>query len=157
MSKMTTCLWFDGKAEEAARFYVSLLPDSRIDAIIPYLADAPGGTKGQVMLVTFTLAGQSYMALNGGPHFQFTPATSFIVNCEDQAEIDRLWDALLEGGTPMQCGWLTDRYGLSWQIVPRAIGQMMQDPDAEKAQRVMQAVLGMIKIDLAAVQKAYEG
>ena len=127
MSKITTCLWFDGKAEEAARFYVSLLPDSRIDTVMPYMMEMPGGKPGDTMLVTFTLAGLSYMALNGGPHFQFSPAVSFIVNCADQAEVDRLWNTLLDGGSPMQCGWLTDRYGVSWQIVPTVLGEMMKD------------------------------
>src|SRR3546814_3291695 len=117
MSKITPCLWFDGKAEEAARYYTSLLPDSRIDAILPYSVETPGGKPGDVMSVEFTLAGQSYMALNGGPYFQFTPAISFFVDCADQAEVDRLWDALSDGGSTMQCGWLTDRYGVSWQIV----------------------------------------
>ena len=156
MSKITTCLWFDGKAEEAARFYVSLLPDSRIDTIMPYMMEMPGGKPGDTMLVTFTLAGLSYMALNGGPHFQFSPAVSFIVNCADQAEVDRLWSALLEGGSPMQCGWLTDRYGVSWQIVPIVLGEMMKDQDPAKVQRVTQAMLKMVKIDIAGLRKAYE-
>jgi len=156
MSKITTCLWFDGKAEEAARFYVSLLPDSRIDTIMPYMMEMPGGKPGATMLVTFTLAGLSYMALNGGPHFQFSPAVSFIVNSADQAEVDRLWSALLEGGSPMQCGWLTDRYGVSWQIVPTALGEMMKDKDPARVQRVTQAMLKMVKIDIAGLRKAYE-
>ena len=157
MSKITTCLWFDGKAEEAARFYVSLLPDSRIDTVMPYMMDMPGGKPGDTMLVTFTLAGLSYMALNGGPHFQFSPAISFIVDCADQAEVDRLWDTLLDGGSPMQCGWLTDRYGVAWQIVPTALGEMMKDKDPAKVQRVTQAMLKMVKIDIAALRKAYDG
>ena len=156
MSKITTCLWFDGKAEEAARFYVSLLPDFRIDTVMPYMMEMPGGKPGDTMLVTFTLAGLSYMALNGGPHFQFSPAVSFIVNCADQAEVDRLWSALLEGGSPMQCGWLTDRYGVSWQIVPIVLGEMMKDQDPAKVQRVTQAMLKMVKIDIAGLRKAYE-
>ena len=156
VSKITTCLWFDGKAEEAARFYVSLLPDSRIDTVMPYMMEMPGGKPGDTMLVTFTLAGLSYIALNGGPHFQFSPAVSFIVNCADQAEVDRLWSALLEGGSPMQCGWLTDRYGVSWQIVPIVLGEMMKDQDPAKVQRVTQAMLKMVKIDIAGLRKAYE-
>lgn len=157
MSKMTTCLWFDGKAEEAARFYVSLLPESRIGTVMSGTPDIPGGAADQVLLVNFTLAGQSYMALNGGPHYQFTPAVSFVINCDDQAEVDRLWDVLVEGGSPQQCGWLTDRYGLSWQIVPKEMGVMMQDGDKVKVQRVTKAMLGMIKLDLPALRKAFEG
>ena len=118
MSKITPCLWFDGKAEEAARFYVSLLPDSRVDNVQRMGMDWPGGKAGGVVMVEFTLAGQPYSALYGGPHYQFTPAVSFSVSCADQAEVDRLWSALGDGGAPLQCGWITDRYGLSWQIVP---------------------------------------
>src|SRR3546814_16746987 len=124
MSKITPSLWFDGKAEEAARYYVSLLPDSRIDAILPYSVETPGGKPGDVMSVEFTLAGQSYMALNGGPYFQFTPAISFFVDCADQAEVDRHWAAHSDGGSTMQCGWLTDRYGVSWQLVPGVRGEI---------------------------------
>jgi predicted 3-demethylubiquinone-9 3-methyltransferase (glyoxalase superfamily) len=144
MSKITPCLWFDGKAEEAARFYVSLLPDSRIDSVMP---------SG----VEFTLAGASYITLNGGPHFQFTPAISLFVSCADQAEVDRLWDALCDGGSPQRCGWVTDRYGVSWQIVPAALGQMMKDKDPAKARRVADAMLGMIKLDIHALETAYRG
>ncbi|MBD2747443.1 VOC family protein [Microvirga sp. BT688] len=155
MSKIAPCLWFDGKAEEAARFYVSLLPDSRIDAVLPYTVEAPGGKPGDTMLVEFTLAGESYMALNGGPYFQFTPAMSLFVSCNDQAEIDRLWDALCDGGTPMQCGWVTDRYGVSWQIVPAVLGVMMKDKNPAKVQRVTEAMLLMIKLDVDQLEKAY--
>lgn len=155
MSKITPCLWFDGKAEEAARFYVSLLPDSRIDAVLPYTVETPGGKPGDPMLVEFTLAGESYMALNGGPYFEFTPAISLFVSCDDQAEVDRLWDTLLDGGTPMQCGWITDRYGVSWQIVPAALGVMMKDKDAAKVRRVTEAMLQMIKLDAGQLEKAY--
>lgn len=155
MSKITPCLWFDGKAEEAARFYVSLLPDSRIDAVLPYIVETPGGQPGETMLVEFTLAGESYMALNGGPNFQFTPAISLFVSCNDQAEIDRLWNALLDGGTPLECGWVTDRYGVSWQIVPAALGVMMKDKDPAKVRRVTEAMLQMIKLDLAQLERAY--
>jgi predicted 3-demethylubiquinone-9 3-methyltransferase (glyoxalase superfamily) len=157
MSKITPCLWFDGKAEEAARFYVSLLPDSRIDAVLPYTVETPGGKPGDTMLVEFTLAGKSYMALNGGPYYEFTPALSLFVSCNDQAEVDRLWNALSDGGTPMQCGWITDRYGVSWQIVPTELHRMLADPDQAKAQRAMQALLGMVKLDFEALRRAYAG
>src|SRR4051794_4388960 len=123
MSKIAPCLWFDGKAEEAANYYVSLLPASRVDTVLRYAAETPGGSPGQVMSVEFTLAGSRYMALNGGPYFQFTPAISFFVSCADQAEVDRLWSALSDGGAPQRCGWITDRYGVSWQIVPEALGR----------------------------------
>jgi len=157
MSKITPCLWFDGKAEEAATFYVSLLPDSRIDAVLPYTVETPGGSPGDVMSVEFTLAGLRYMALNGGPFFQFTPAISFFVSCADQKEVDRLWDALSTGGTPMQCGWITDRYGISWQIVPEGFVRMMKDEDPAKVRRVTEAMLTMVKLDVEALEKAYRG
>jgi predicted 3-demethylubiquinone-9 3-methyltransferase (glyoxalase superfamily) len=157
MSKIAPCLWFDGKAEEAATFYVSLLPDSRIDAVVPYTTETPGGSPGNVMIVEFTLAGLRYIALNGGPYFQFTPAISLFVSCVDQAEIDRLWNALSDGGTPQQCGWITDRYGVSWQIVPEALSKMVKDSDQAKAKRVMDALLTMIKIDVATLENAYRG
>jgi len=157
MSKIAPCLWFDGKAEEAARFYVSLLPDSRIDAIVPFAAETPGGSPGDVMSVEFTLAGSRYIALNGGPYFQFTPAISLFVTCADQAEVDRLWDALSVGGTPQQCGWITDRYGVTWQIVPEALGRMIKDKDTARARRVTEAMLTMIKLDVETLEKAYEG
>jgi predicted 3-demethylubiquinone-9 3-methyltransferase (glyoxalase superfamily) len=157
MSKIAPCLWFDGKAGEAAQFYVSLLPDSRIDTIVPYSAETPGGVPGNVMSVEFTLAGQSYMALNGGPYFQFTPAISLFVSCADQAEVDRLWDALSVGGSPPRCGWITDRYGVSWQIVPAALGTMMKDKDRAKARRVTEAMLQMVKLDIGQLEQAYEG
>lgn len=155
MSKIAPCLWFDGKAEEAANFYVSLLPDSRIDAVLPYPVETPGGKPGDVMLVEFTLAGLRYVALNGGPYFQFTPAISLFVSCADQAEVDRLWNALLEGGTPMECGWITDRYGVSWQIVPEALTRMIKDEDPARARRVMEAMMTMVKLDVATLERAY--
>jgi predicted 3-demethylubiquinone-9 3-methyltransferase (glyoxalase superfamily) len=155
MSKITSCLWFDKKAEEAARFYVSLLPGSRIDFILPYCMEMPGGSPGDVMLVECTLAGQSYLALNGGSNFQFTPAVSFSISCADQAEVDRLWDTLCEGGSPGQCGWLKDRYGVSWQIVPTALIEMMKDKDPTKVRRVTEAMLPMTKPDIGALRKAY--
>jgi predicted 3-demethylubiquinone-9 3-methyltransferase (glyoxalase superfamily) len=157
MSKITPCLWFDGKAEEAAQFYVSLLPNSRIDAVLPYSVETPGGKPGDVMMVEFTLAGESYMALNGGPYFQFTPAISLSVSCIDQAEVDRLWDALSDGGSPQQCGWITDRYGVSWQVVPAVLGTMMKDKDPARVRRVMEAVLTMIKLDVNTLESAYRG
>ena len=158
MSKITPCLWFDGNAEEAAKFYVSLLPDSRIDKIMRAPADYPGGSAGTVLTVDFTLAGQQFMGLNGGPEFKFTEAVSFTIYCEDQAEVDRYWDALLAGGgAPVQCGWLKDRYGLSWQITPTILPKLMADPDPAKARRVMEAMMKMVKIDVAAIEAAYEG
>lgn len=157
MSKIKPCLWFDGNAQEAAEFYVSLLPDSRIDAVLPYTVETPGGKPGDVMLVEFTLAGESYMALNGGPYFQFNPAISLFVNCGDQAEVDRLWDALSVGGSPLQCGWITDRYGVSWQIVPEALSTMIKDEDSSKVRRVMEAMLQMVKLDAGALEAAYRG
>lgn len=158
MGKITHCLWFDGEAEEAARFYVSLLPDSRIDAVMRSPMDYPGGQAGKVLTVEFTLAGESYLGLNGGPAYKPTPAVSFSVACEDQAEIDRLWAALeKDGGSPVQCGWITDRYGFSWQIVPRALGVMMRDGDPARVKRVMEAFMPMVKLDLATIQAAFRG
>ena len=158
MSKIAPCLWFDGNAEEAAQFYTSLLPDSRIDKIMRSPADYPGGSAGTVLTVDFTLAGQQFMGLNGGPEFPFTEAVSFTINCEDQAEVDRYWDALIAGGgAPVQCGWLKDRFGLSWQITPTILPEMMADPDVARARRVMEAMMKMVKIDIAAIKAAYEG
>lgn len=157
MSKIIPCLWFDGKAEEAAGFYVSLLPNSRIDRIRRLPMDTPGAPAGSVLSVEFTLAGAPYIALNGGPQYQFTPALSLFVNCEDQAEIDRLWAALSDGGTPVQCGWITDRYGLSWQIVPKVLGEMLSDQDPARAKRVAEALFGMVKIDIDGLRAAYDG
>ena len=157
MSKIAPCLWFDGEAEEAARFYVSLLPDSRIDHVQKNVVDGPAGKAGSALVVEFTLAGQRFMALNGGMRFEYTHAVSFHIDCADQAEVDRLWDALSAGGTVEQCGWLKDRYGVSWQIVPAVLPKMLADPDPAKAQRAMQAMLGMIKLDIAGLQAAYDG
>lgn len=154
---LTTCLWFDGKAEEAAHFYTSLLPDSRINSVVANQQDMPGGKAGSVMAVDFTLAGQKYLALNGGPMFKFTPAVSIIVHCAKQQEIDRLWTLLLDGGTPMQCGWITDRYGFTWQIVPSSIVDMMKDPDKAKVRRVTAAMMPMVKIDADALRRAFDG
>jgi predicted 3-demethylubiquinone-9 3-methyltransferase (glyoxalase superfamily) len=158
MSKITPCLWFDGEAEEAAKFYISLLPDSRIDNVERNSIDSPGGKAGSVLVVQFTLAGQSYMALNGGTRFEYTPAISFMIDCADQAEVDRLWDRLsADGGSTQPCGWLRDRYGVSWQIVPSALPKLLGGPDRAGAQRAMQAMLQMRKLDIAALQKAYDG
>jgi len=158
MSKITPCLWSNGKAEEAANFYVSLLPDSRITKVQRAVMDYPGGKAGSVLVVEFTLAGHSFMVLNGGMDFEYTHAVSFSVDCADQAEVDRLWAALsAEGGAPVACGWVKDRYGLSWQIVPSILPKYLGDPDRAKAQRVMQAMLNMVKLDVAALQRAYDG
>lgn len=158
MSKITPCLWFDGTAEEAARFYVSLLPNSSIDRITPYPSKAPSGEPGETMTVDFTLAGQTYIALNGGPMFKFTEATSFSIACKDQEEVDRLWNAILaNGGRESVCGWIYDKWGLSWQIVPDAAVRLTQDPDQAKAKRVFDAMMKMVKIDVAALEKAARG
>ncbi len=158
MSKIRPCLWYDGQAEEAAEFYVSVFPESRIDLIQRGPMDWPGGKAGGVILVEFTLAGEQYQALNGGPFATFNEAISLSVSCEDQAEVDRVWDALQEGGgEPIQCGWLKDRYGLRWQVVPKGFEELMRDPDPERAARVMAALNEMIKLDLAAAKKAWKG
>ena len=158
MSKITPCLWFDGEAEEAANFYVSLLPDSKIETVQKNTVDGPAGKAGTVLVVEFTLAGQRFMALNGGIRFEYTHAVSFKIDCVDQAEVDRLWDALLaNGGQAERCGWLKDRYGLSWQIVPSALPKYLGGADRAGAQRAMQAMLGMVKLDIAGLKKAYEG
>ena len=155
MQKIRTFLWFNDKAEEAANFYVSLFENSKINGVSRYGENTPGEA-GQVMTVNFTMAGQEYIALNGGPHYTFTPAISLFVNCESQTEVDRLWEKLTEGGKEVQCGWLEDRYGLSWQIVPTRLMELMSDPDPVKAGRVTQAMLQMKKIDTAVLQQAYD-
>jgi predicted 3-demethylubiquinone-9 3-methyltransferase (glyoxalase superfamily) len=158
MSKISPCLWFEGEAEEAAKFYVALLPDSRIEHVQKNTVDSPAGKAGSVLVVEFTLAGQRFMALNGGKAFDFTHAISFKIDCADQAEVDRLWDALsADGGSVEQCGWLKDRYGISWQIVPAALIKYLGGSDAAGAQRAMQAMLGMVKLDIEGLRKAYEG
>ena len=157
MSKISPCLWFDGEAEEAAKFYVSLLPDSRIEKVQKNPVDTPAGKAGSVLVVEFTLAGQRFMALNGGTRFEYTHAISFKIDCADQAEVDRLWDALSDGGSVERCGWLKDRYGVSWQIVPTALVQYLGGPDPAGAQRAMQAMMGMVKLDIAGLKRAYEG
>ena len=151
MQGLTTCLWFDGKAEEAANFYTSIFKDSKITHISRY-GDSGPGPKGSVMVVMFEMNGQSFMGLNGGPMFTFSPAISLVVNCDTQEEIDHYWDRLLEGGKPSQCGWLTDKYGLSWQVVPAKIGEYFKDP--EKGNRVMAAVMKMVKLDINEMKRA---
>jgi len=156
MKGITPFLWFDGNAEEAARFYVSIFPNSRIVAISRYGEPGPG-PKGSVMTVGFEIAGQKFTALNGGPDFKFNEATSFVVNCENQEEVDRYWEKLLEGGgTPNVCGWLKDRYGLSWQIVPVFLMEALEKGDQKKTDAVMKAVMQSTKFDIAALQRAYE-
>lgn len=158
MDKVTPCLWFDGNAEEAANFYVSLLPDSRIDQVVRSPADNPSMKEGGVLLVDFTLAGRKYSGLNGGPQFQFTEAVSFVIHCDDQAEVDRLWDALTaDGGQPVQCSWLKDKFGLSWQIVPEEMFTMLSSPDRDAARRAMEAMMQMVKLDLPTLKRAFEG
>jgi predicted 3-demethylubiquinone-9 3-methyltransferase (glyoxalase superfamily) len=155
MQKITPFLWFDGKAEEATNFYVSIFKNSKVGSITRY-GDAGPGPKGTVMVATFQLDGQEFIALNGGPQFTFTPAISFVVNCTTQEEVDTYWEKLSEGGAKNQCGWLQDKYGLSWQIVPTVLGELLQDKDAAKAQRVMKAMLQMTKIDIALLKQAHE-
>ena len=157
MAKIVPSLWYVKDAEQAARFYTSLLPDSRVDSVTTLPADTPSGPEGSVQVVEFTLAGQPFLAVNAGPLDPFNHAISFIINCADQAEVDRLWAALSEGGKVEQCGWLKDRYGVSWQIVPTVFGEMMKDKDRAKVRRVTQAMLKMVKFDIAALQKAYTG
>src|SRR5258706_3244818 len=146
-SKVTPFLWFDHEAEQAARFYTSIFPNSKIEEIVRNSEAAPGPTGG-VMTVQFHLDGREFTALNGGPHFKFTEAISFVVHCETQKEVDHYWDALLAGGTPSQCGWLKGKFGLSWQIVPTNLPELLGDKDAGKAQRVTQAMLKMVKLDI---------
>jgi predicted 3-demethylubiquinone-9 3-methyltransferase (glyoxalase superfamily) len=154
MSKISPCLWFDGKAEEAAHFYVSLFADGAILGISRYGQDAPYSAESALM-VEFTLAGQAFQALNGGPQYRFTPAISMSVACDDQAEIDRLWRDLSDGGAPGRCGWVTDRFGVSWQIVPEALIRLQKTGDAERVARMNRALLQMSKLDAAALEAAY--
>ncbi len=155
--KVSPCLWFDGRAEEAARFYTAIFPDSRIDHVQRSPVDYPGGMAGDVLLVKFTLAGRRYQALKGGPHDPFNDAISLSVTCKDQAEVDRYWDALTaDGGKAVMCGWLKDKYGVSWQIVPEAMMAMMRHPDRARSKRAMEAMLTMVKLDIAALQRAFD-
>ena len=158
MTKVATCLWFDGTAEEAARLYTSLIPDSHIDQVNRSAADNPSTAKDEVLTVDFTLSGQDMVALNGGPEFPFTEATSLSVLCEDQAEVDRLWTSLIiGGGEPSVCGWLKDKFGVSWQIVPKILPELMNGSDRAGAERAMQAMLKMTKLDVERLREAYEG
>lgn len=154
--KITPFLWFDGNAEEAVNFYVATFPKSRVTAVARYGKAGPG-PEGSVMTIGFELAGQAFAAINGGPHFKFTGAISLYVDCESQDEIDRLWETLGQGGEGHDCGWLTDRYGLTWQINSLQVPDMMLDPDTARSERVMRAMMQMKKIDLAALKRAYEG
>jgi predicted 3-demethylubiquinone-9 3-methyltransferase (glyoxalase superfamily) len=155
MQKITPFLWFDGKAEDAMNFYVSIFKNSKVVRVTRF-GDAGPGPKGAVMSVTFQLEGQEFFALNGGPQFQFTPAISLFVNCETQQEVDELWEKLSAGGEKNRCGWLRDKYGLSWQIIPTALGEMLGDRDPAKANRVMKAMLQMDKIDIKSLKQAYD-
>ena len=156
MQKITPFLWFDGEAEEAMNSYVSIFKNSKVVSVTRF-GEAGPGPKGTVMSATFQLEGQDFYALNGGPQFTFTPAISLFVNCETQEEVDELWNKLSEGGRKDRCGWLQDKYGLSWQIIPSILGKMLQDKDAEKANRVMKAMLQMDKIDIKRLKQAYDG
>jgi len=157
MQKITPFLWYSTQAEEAAAFYASIFPDSRVERVVTLPSESPSGPPGSVKVVDFVLFGQRFVAMTAGPLDPFNHAVSFVVNCENQAEIDRYWHALLDGGTPEQCGWLKDRFGLSWQIVPTVLGDMMADPDRAKAKRAADAMLKMVKIDIATLQAAYTG
>ena len=155
MQTITPFLWFDGKAEEAMNFYASIFKKSKIGTVTRYGEEGPG-PKGAVMTATFQLDGQDFIALNGGPQFTFSPAISFLVSCETQQEVDELWEKLSEGGEKQRCGWLKDKFGLSWQIVPTTLGLMLRDKDAEKSRRVMKAMLQMDKIDIKGLREAYD-
>lgn len=157
-AKIFPHLWYAKEAEEAARFYASIFPDSRVDRVTPLPVDSPSGPAGSVQVVDFTLFGQRFQAISAGPHHEFNDAISMVVLCDDQAELDRYWNALLEGGGKEQaCGWLIDRFGLRWQIVPAQMDEMMNDPDRERAKRVATTMLKMVKLDLTALQAAYDG
>ncbi len=156
MQKITTFLWFDTQAEEAARFYVSIFPNSRILKMVRY-GEAGPGPAGSVMTVAFELSGVQFTALNGGPHFRFTEAISLVVHCQTQAEVDHFWDKLAAGGSTNHCGWLKDKHGISWQVVPTILPVLLSDPDPVKSQRTMQAMLKMDKLDIAALERAHAG
>ena len=159
MQKITPFLWFDNQAEEAAKFYVSIFKNSKIDTTVPYGeagSVATGKPMGTVMIVRFHLEGQEFVAINGGPVFTFSPAISLVVNCKTQEEVDWFWEKFSEGGEKGQCGWLKDRYGVSWQIVPTVLGEILQDKDSKKSEKVMKAMLQMNKIDIRALQQAYK-
>lgn len=156
MTKITPCLWFNGRAEEAIAFYTGIFKNSKRLTLSHYGNNMPM-PEGEVLVATFELDGQEFMILNGGPHYKLSPAFSLMVACEDQAEVDYFWDKLLEGGKADQCAWLTDKFGVSWQIVPKLMFQLMQDPDPSKVARVMQAMMQMVKLDCAKLQAAYDG
>ena len=157
MQKITPFLWYSNQAQEAAEFYASIFPDSRVTRVATLQSESPSGPPGSVKVVDFVLFGQSFSAMSAGPLDPFNHAVSFVVNCENQAEIDRYWNALLEGGAPEACGWLKDRYGLSWQIVPTVLAEMMSDPDVAKSKRASDAMLKMVKLDIATLKAAYSG
>ena len=157
MAKIVPHLWYTDKAEEAAAFYCSVLPNSKVDSVTALPADSPSGPAGSVKVVEFTLLGQPFVAFSAGPLDAFNHSISFMVLCDDQAEIDRLWEALSQGGKVEHCGWLKDRYGLSWQIAPKVLGRMMKDPDRARAKRVAEAMLKMVKLDIEGLNKAHEG
>jgi predicted 3-demethylubiquinone-9 3-methyltransferase (glyoxalase superfamily) len=157
MPTIIPTLWYSREAEEAAKFYASIFPNSRVDRVTALPADSPSGPAGSVKIVEFTLLGQPFEAFSAGPLDQFNHAISFSVSCDTQEEIDRYWDALLQEGTPEQCGWLKDRYGLSWQIVPKLLSTLVADPDREKAKRVSEAMLNMVKLDIAGLERAAAG
>jgi predicted 3-demethylubiquinone-9 3-methyltransferase (glyoxalase superfamily) len=156
VQKITPFLWFDGRAEEAANFYTSIFKNSKIQSVSRY-GEAGPGRIGSVMTATFLLDGQEFIALNGGPQFTFSPAISFFVHCETQTEVDEFWEKLSEGGSKRNCGWLQDKFGISWQIVPTALGKMLHDKDSEKSKRVMKAMLQMNKLEIELLERAYEG
>jgi predicted 3-demethylubiquinone-9 3-methyltransferase (glyoxalase superfamily) len=156
MNKISPCLWFDGNAEEAANFYLGVFPSARIKEIMRHTESSPGPA-GSVLAVLFELEGEDFMALNGNSDFKFTPAVSMFIKCETQAEIDHYWDKLMDGGQSMACGWLTDRFGVTWQIAPTRLLAMLQDPDPVKADRTMKAMMDMIKLDIATLDRAYNG
>ena len=158
MDKPYICLWFNGQAEEAAEFYTGVFPDSSIDRVWRSPADTPAGPVGMVITVDFTLNGQHFQGLNGGPDFKFNESISFVLDCEDQAEVDRLWDALpARGGETGPCGWLKDRFGVSWQVAPKRLNELVSDPDPERARRAMEAMLKMGKIEIAELERAADG
>jgi len=157
-AKIFPFLWYAKEAEEAAKFYASIFPDSRVDRVTSLQSESPSGPPGSVKVVEFTLFGQPFQAMSAGPHHEFNDAISMVVLCDDQAELDRYWKALLEGGgRPQACGWLIDRFGLRWQIIPAAFDEMMRDKDAARSKRVTDAMLKMVKLDIAALEKAYRG
>ena len=155
MSNITPFLWFDNQAEEAVNFYVSIFKNSEVETITRY-GDAGPGEPGSVMTASFTLDGQDFIALNGGPEFKFTPAVSFVVNCETQEQVDEIWEKLSEGGQTNSCGWLTDKFGLSWQVVPEGLSELLGSDDAERSQRAMKAMLQMNKLDINELRRAYD-